>query len=261
VPIPDPFDKCNSPDFEYLFIGKVYPERAQLTFRRHVKVQWLPGHIPLVGEISVILNQVAVVVRTDRNWDIYDLRNAVMTIVEIDLTIVGYVRGFAYELEITRVRNSAQEVDFVYGIGVPIISPESREIDPEKLARQVRKMLDGASSLYLTRCLADLRSAIVRASDTAFYCYRAIESLRRHHASMHELTHASDSAQWEAFREFCDLDEAEIRSLQKSADPLRHANYFEASLGSRAPFFQFTWQIVDRYIGAVSNSEVAANTN
>jgi len=88
----------------YLFEGIVHPERAQITLQlppfgfRHIT-----SGTEAVAYVSIVLNQIALWVETASEWDILDLRNVAKGTLQNELAIVGYLKGYAYEVEIRRV--------------------------------------------------------------------------------------------------------------------------------------------------------------
>src|ERR1700743_3706066 len=105
----------------YLFYGKVLPERAQISLNFSLDFSHISSGNTGRAEVRIILNQVSVVVHVKEKWDIFDLRNLVKNIVQSNLAMVGYLKGLAYDLEITRVLNPACGVDYVFGIDIPCI--------------------------------------------------------------------------------------------------------------------------------------------
>ena len=185
---------------KYLFSGTIRPERAALSITFTVGVSLLGSGIPCTVRVSIVLNQLAVWVETDRAWDIFDLRNMVKTIVMDYMAMLGYLKGRVYDIEIDRVLNPEQGVDYVFGIGIPCLETRGASLDPELAVKVLAHKAIGPNGVYLTRCFNDLVSAMKHADDTGFYCYRAIESLRKHCASFHGLLDKSDNEQWMKFR-------------------------------------------------------------
>src|SRR2546428_13699499 len=87
----------------YLFSGAVLPERAQLSLSFSLEFSHVTSGITGVAKVSIVLNQVAVWVESEHDWDILDLRNVVKNIVQTHLAMVGYLKGYAYDFEVTRV--------------------------------------------------------------------------------------------------------------------------------------------------------------
>lgn len=164
----------------YTFTGVVLPERAQLSFNTKLEFSHISTKKTGKAEVSIILNQILVIVETDQKWDIFDLRNVVKTILQNHLALLGYLKGYAYDFEITRVFNPSNKVDYVYGFDIPIIEKRSNSRNLDKKLSDLLKKIAGPSGIYLNRCFNDLVSSMKHADDTGFYCYRAIESLRNH---------------------------------------------------------------------------------
>ena len=201
-----------------------------------------------VARISVLLNQVAVWIETDHAWDIFDLRNVVKNLVQNYLDMVGYLKGHAYDFEVTRVLSRSRGIDHVFGIEIPCLAERGKPIDlSTELARLCEKTT-GPNGLFLNRCFSDLASAMKHADDTGFYCYRAIESLRHHCAATNDLSDEDKSAQWAKFREMAACDEPTLLAIKSAADPLRHGKVVGITSAERAALFMQTWKIVDRYL-------------
>ena len=113
----------------YLFQGVVLPERAQLSLQFGLRFVHLVSGIPAIAKVSIILNQVAVWVESDYDWNVSDLRNVVKNIVFHQLAIVGYLKGYAYDFEITRVVNQSRGIDLVFGIDIPCLAKRGEDID------------------------------------------------------------------------------------------------------------------------------------
>ena len=235
----------------YLFYGVVLPERAQLSLQFSVAFTHLASGVNANAKISVILNQVVVWVDSDHAWDVHDLRNVVLNIVQSNLAMVGYLRGFAYDCEITRVVNRTRGIDYVFGIDVPCLADRVKPAGLTEALLKLRDKTNGVNGLYLQRCFIDLTLAIKHADDTGFYCYRAIESLRHHCAAVNNLATEDKSTQWERFRAIAGCDEQALRKIKAAADPVRHGDVATETIVDRATIFKITWDVVDGYVNAV----------
>jgi hypothetical protein len=180
-----------------------------------------------------------------------DLRNTVTYIVQGHLALVGYLKGFVYDLEITRVVNPGRGVNHVYGIDIPCIAERNKSLDLEASFLKLRDKMTGPHGVFVHRCLNDLMSAMRNAEDTGFYCYRAIESLRHHCTALYGLSNTKKE-QWKKLQEVSGCDEATFRAIKIAADPLRHGEPSGATDAERATLFARTWNIVDGYL----NTEV-----
>jgi hypothetical protein len=236
----------------YLFHGVVLPERAPLWLGVALEFTHVGSGFTGEAKVSIVLNQVAVWVESEHDWDIFDLRNVVKNLVQGELAMVGYLKGYAYEFEITRVLHRSRGIDYVFGIDVPCIAARGESVDlPEALSR-LRAKENGPNGVFLRRCFADLASAMRDADDTGFYCYRAIESLRHHCAAVHLLSASDKVGQWEKFREVAGCGEETLRSIKAAADPLRHGVASAVSSEERQKLLTSTWDVVDGYLRGVS---------
>ncbi|WP_328515486.1 hypothetical protein [Ralstonia pseudosolanacearum] len=195
-----------------------------------------------------MLNQVAVWVDTDDDWDIFDLRNIVSNIVQNHLGMLGFLLGRAYDFSVTRVLSQSRNVDYVFGIDVPGISDDAETMDVQQALNELSAKAIGTNGIYLNRCFGDLVAAIKHADDTAFYCYRAIESLRHHFAATHELASESKVVQWSKFREAAGCEHAAIMAIKTASDGLRHGDPTSVVGHDRAELLRDTWGIVRSYI-------------
>jgi hypothetical protein len=239
----------------YIFQGRVLPERAQLSFDREIKFLHYSSHMHNNAKISVILNQVIIWIDSEEEWDIFDLRNIVIYLVQSQLNIIGFLKGYYYEFEVTRVINSNKEIDYVFGIDIPCISERNNDIDFDQELKKLFIKTNGLDGMFISRCLSDLSSAMKNAEDTGFYCYRAIESLRHHCTKAYSLPLNDKSIQWEKFREVSRCDRANIDVIKKAADPLRHGEFGSATAEDRKNLFLKTWNIVESYLANITINE------
>lgn len=236
----------------YLFYGTVLPERAQLTLQISLGFTHELSGISGSAKISVVLNQLSVWVESEHEWEIFDLRNLVSDIVQNQLAMIGFLKGYAYDFELTRVLNRSRGIDYVFGIDIPCLAERKHSVD---LNEAIQKLFDktvGTNGIFLNRCFNDLISSMKHADDTGFYCYRAIESLRHHCAAKHGMSIASKGTQWEKFRELSGSTEETLRAIKNAADPLRHGGVTRVSAEERVQLFTKTWEVVEGYLNGLT---------
>jgi hypothetical protein len=232
----------------YVFFGVVLPERAQISLGFGLTLSHVTTGKICTAKVSIRLNQVVVWVESEHEWDIYDLRNIVKNLLQTNLAMVGYLKGYAYDVDVTRVICQSRHVDQVFGIDIPCISERNKSLD---LQVELNKLLDknnGQNVVFLHRCFNDLVSSMKDADDTGFYCYRAIESLRHHCAATHGLSSDTKSKQWEKFREVAACDEQALDAIKSAAVAVRHGEVVKISSSDRSTLFTKTWDIVDGYL-------------
>jgi hypothetical protein len=204
-------------------------------------------------KVSVILNQLAVTVEIDIEWDVFDLRNMIASIIHHDLAILSFYTGYAYGFELTRVINRSLGVDQVFGIEIPAIENRQKAKSAEVRFSEIKSKTSGINGVYLNRCFSDLASAMKYHDDSPFYCYRAIESLRNHCAAQNGLLDSDDGTQWQKFREVSGRSREEIERYKKEyADQQRHGKPGKLMNDQdRAEMFLLTWDIVDAYLDSI----------
>lgn len=235
---------------QYTLIGVVRPERAPLT-------DFLEGRFGIDDDnlseirISILLNQVVVVVETEHPWDEFTLRNGIVSLLEAELAIVGFVTGIAYDLEITRVIQPDLELDRVFGVEEPCIVKRNEGQSLKDRIPMLRRCTEGPDGILIQRALVDLMMATRRSVDTGFYCYRAIEALQKHAAQQGQVG-PSEKARWENFRSTGGLDRDDIQFIKDRADPVRHGGYVGLSAAERSQVLIKSWDIVESYLEVVS---------
>ena len=233
----------------YFFQGIVLPERAPLSLPESViSFSHITSGVPGMAKVSIVLNQVAVYIESDHEWDIWTLRNVVKCLVEDQLNMVGYIKVYAWDLEITRVLNQSRRIDYVFGIDIPCLAERRKDLDLKAELIKLRDKTSGPNGVSLRGCFSDLASAMKHADDTGFYCYRAIECLRHHCAAIHGLSSSPKSTQWKKLREVAACDESTLRAIQKAAEPLRHGEPSGITSDDRVALFTKTWDVVDGYL-------------
>jgi len=235
----------------YLFYGIVLPERALLTLKlAPFHFSHLASGVTGQAKVSIELNQVAVWVESEHNWDIFDLRNLVKTLVQNELAIIGYLKGYAYDLQITRLLNQSRGIDYVFGIDIPCLAHRGISVDLNEALSKLKGKTLGPNGVFLFRCFNDLVSSMKHADDTGFYCYRAIESLRHHCAALHGLSTTEKPAQWEKFREVSGCDEQTLDAIKTAAVALRHGEVSSITSSDREKLFTSTWDVVEKYLNS-----------
>jgi hypothetical protein len=97
----------------YLLYGVVLPERAQISLICELEFSHLGTDAVGNVRLSIVLNQVVIWIESAHEWDIFTLHNVAKNIVQNQLAIVGFLKGFAYHCEITRVLNKGRGIDYV----------------------------------------------------------------------------------------------------------------------------------------------------
>jgi hypothetical protein len=108
---------------------------------------------------------------------------------------------------------------------------------------------------HLRHALADVRQALVLDDDCAFYCYRAIESLRQNYVEGDHDDRNVRDASWEALRNALNVTRTEIDEIREAAMPRRHGGHLDLDYAKRVEMVITTRKLVGRYVDTLPEPE------
>ncbi len=157
----------------------------------------------------------------------------------------GYVSGFVYYIDIESVSQDHRGPT-QFGLGAQEIA-DDRPLRPVQDLAQYATVL--AKEPALPRVLGELRNSIMFPNDTAFHCYRALETIRGHFDRRLGLGHSDDRARaWVEMRGALLFKRSYIQETQDFAEAQRHGNRKGMTGERRVEMMRRTWNIVDRFI-------------
>ena len=225
------------------FSGLVLPERAPLSVSGvHASIVGPDGAAHALIALNIWANQISATVDSEET-DVLTLRNLVRAEAEFVTSLAGFLLGFGYDVEITKAFNEDLSQNQVFGIDVAVLTARAQGRDLSTVINAVLPLCYGADAIFLRRCLTDLSLAMKRLDDTAFYCFRAIESLKQSFGS-----HLTEREQWSALAAAVESTKAEMEPLRARAFPARHGPAQPLSDAERQELFIYTWRVVERYI-------------
>ena len=231
----------------YIIKGIVHPERAQISLG---PIDFEIFH-PVTSQsaktnINIALNQDTVIVWADVEWDIFDIRNVAKQLVADQLAMVGYIKGYAYEVEIRQILNTEKQIDYVYGIDMPCIGERNNGKDLNTEVLKIMSHWSGENGIFFRHCLNDLIMAMKHPDDSAFYCFRALESLK--HICRVRFNIDSESEQWKKMSEITGTCKSDIDLIREKAFPARHGDVVGITDEEITSMFLKTWDIVDAFL-------------
>jgi hypothetical protein len=226
-----------------LFSGVVLPERASISVSNvHSQIVDAAGKPYAMITLNIYANQVTVAVDSDES-DLYTLRNIVRSEAEFVTSVAGFLLGHGYDVEITKAFDPQLSATQVFGVDIPVVSHRAQGRDIAALVNAIFPLCYGRDAVFLRRCLSDLTASLKRLDDTAFYCYRALESLRQSFG-----TGLSDGEQWKAMAQALGSSKEDMEPLQRAAFPARHGAAKLLTDDERGKLYTYTWDIVEKYI-------------
>jgi len=225
------------------FSGKVIPERAPLSVSE-VSSQFVgaDGTVYATLRLNIWQNQITVAVESEEA-DLFTLRNLVRSEAEFVTSVAGFLLGHGYDIEITKAFGESLVPTQVFGIDIPVLAERAKGKDIGGRVNSIFPLCFGEDAVFLRRCLNDLSFAIKRLDDTAFYCFRALESLRQSFGP-----NLSEADQWRAMSQAVGSTRDDMEPLRKHAFPARHGIPIPLTDEERQRLFLYTWGIVERYI-------------
>jgi len=244
---------------DYIIIGKILPERASISI-----VLPVMDFSPIVckesinrAKLNILNNQVYILYSTDNNeLKLHDIRNIAKQLIADKLSMIGYLLGYAYEIDLTRIISIEKNIDYVFGIDIPCIAERSKDLTPEGFNAEFIRVTSiigkqESYSIYIYRCLNDLKHAMVNPDDTGFYCYRAIESIKQFCRYKYGIEIERD--QWTKLSELTGYNSSKVQFIKEKADPVRHGDLSVITDEDRVKIFKDTWDIVDCFFQGIEN--------
>jgi hypothetical protein len=196
----------------YTAVGVVTPERAEVSFSYELSSPDSTWYAVVSAEAS----QLSVVF--DRP-DVMDLVHAYQLASEYAVLAVcshGFSLGSGYGYEIRQVIG-ADGVPHVFGVRPVDQEGNTLGFDHESDS-YMRALRLAVIDPHFARALRDYTQAIPDFIDCAFYCYRAVESLK---ATFSE----EGPNQWASMRTSLSITRDVIDRVKKFADPIRHGDW------------------------------------
>jgi hypothetical protein len=118
-----------------------------------------------------------------------------------------------------------------------------------------------ASNSFARHALADLRAALEYPDDTAFYAYRAIETVRQSFLAGDTDTDASRKKSWQALRDTLNVDRESLDQARALATPRRHgeAGTLWLSEVQRLQVLTLARVVVRSFIAQLSTADAVAS--
>lgn len=232
-------------------VGNVHPVSGGWHLERPVEVdfsgeKWL---------ISIHQSQVHVVVDGPEPTDVETFRNDIRNVAQGCVDALGYHLAVPLRVELSSM--------ILGGIRIALIEPgwsALRDEDTDRglvvLEEKLSPFTIGSLTTPSVRlALADLRDAIDRPDDTAFYCYRAVESVRQWFLGESSDHGAAKEESWEKMRGELGIGRKSLMPLKELADSRRHGGSRTPSEEERLEALRIARLLVARFIEYVASSE------
>jgi len=235
---------------QYILKGIVHPERATLTLEKPIKpievIHYSSGK-KLDIELNILCNQITIWIETTDEWDIYDLRNVGRHFVLSFCSVLTFIHGYYYEIEIYQILCKEKQIDVVFGIDTPCISNRASIKSLKNNFKNILNVTSDETGVFFVRCFKDLNLALKDSEDTAFYCFRAIECLRQYCKYKYKIK--DKDGQWKKVWEISNYSREYIKCIENGAGYIRHGDdLLKSDASDREDYLIKTWNVIENFI-------------
>ncbi len=199
------------------FCGRILPETPAFSLELpfHVIFEGLSG-IQIAMEVSLADSQIFALCLSNETH-LPTLRNYVTDQVQLFIDVVGFTRGFRFDVDIrSAVVNGGKFTSFSTIYPALAATVKDRPINDLELLPLCKE--DSA----LVLALGDLRNAMRSASDSGLFCYRAVESIMQ---SFKKPTDKDERKVWQKMNDALKIEYSFTNSKIKDfADARRHGS-------------------------------------
>ncbi len=236
---------------KYFITGKVVPERVNFSLSKisiDVIYESSTGKVPVKVSLSIQMSQVFMTIESsEKITDFFTLKNQLQTTLDLSLDIYGYLYGVGYGSEITSLISEDHQVYIIYGVDIPSLeNNKDRPLTYDQIINLFNVYNIHQNQLRLA--LLNFKLGIRYSADTGFYCYRAVEAIRK--------IFGEGSSGWEIMHSNLGTDRLWLIKLKKMhADEQRHGGSTFMSGEARTEMLANVQQIIDKALVYLQNKK------
>lgn len=230
---------------EFHVFGVVHPEwsAAELKFPKF----GLKGSVEGEAFISIHGAQVLLTVwATSVNLKDKELNSCFQGLLGHFVYALGFQLGYAYEVEVSAIviQADAGQASHTY-CGVeypPAAKPSEIRLPWEILFSAIRH----EKAIFLTRAMRDLASAVRTVGDSAFYCYRALESVRQFFGQTKGVGKEKKDV-WPIVWSELGVDSALSFKIRDAAEEVRHGGVGKVEIRDHERWIEYACLVVTEF--------------
>lgn len=237
-------EECSATNDEFIFFGKIHPERAHLSFAAVVKLDIDGRRIPM--EIRVFENQLtATVDGCGFGWDVDALASTIKRCVHAAILPHDFFFGMSRNVELVRIVNTSRNYDWTLGADVAGMFERYDAASANEFADAASSLSNGPSGELVAKSMRMFTLAMRSDEDVGALCWLAVDSLRRRHAEKNGLEKESEEAQWASFAEYAGCGMNAVADLLVAAAPKKSPPCAD----ERKSILLLAASVVEGYIG------------
>lgn len=252
--------------YKYIFTGVVHPKRVSFGVNVKFGLQIKRPEFGIDGVFGIEFKDSDFTAEYATNVDhtkgenanLETLRNYIEEAIRLVVDIYCYIKSYSYDVEIIKVECSELEVNHVFDVqGEKNINKDKKQTDNEftnlVMFFAMRPDLD-----FLRHALVDFRRSIKYPAETATFCFRAIETIRRFYFEDMNIQDEKKRREkgWEELRTVLNLDREFFKNIEHFAKPNRHGEYLVITYKERERIMNKTRQVIDVFIKHVNEKQV-----
>lgn len=236
-----------------IFFGTVHPSGDGLSYDEPIQVDYGDD-----GWIQIVIHHghfQALVTMPDVQDDPQSFLNHLTSVVQGSLDALGFHLGLGVTVEIDggfiAPNTSVLTMRHRWPEAVGRSWGDPLRVEAETLGPFIRAAVEAPLVRF---ALADVRLALRNAEDTAFYAYRACESIRQWFQAV-EPTTENRSVGWRRLRETLHIEEADLLVLAELAKARRHGDGATISESDRLKCIAIAREVVARFVSHLGESD------
>lgn len=202
-------------------------------------------------QVTVRFSQFHVMLESPSVQDFATFSNEVVSIVQGFLDALGFHLATALRAELTSLVIGGSVLVIRepgwQALGGPSAHP--LYVDGPTLQPFVKAT---GSNVFVRHALADLRAALEYPEDTAFYAYRALESIRQWFVGADADSGAARKRSWQELRDVLLVDQEALNKLRDRATPRRHGEATTLTEADRTEALVLARSVLNRFVTLVS---------
>lgn len=252
--------------YKYTFKGIVHPKRVKFSVNAKFGLQIKRPEFGIDGVFGIefkdsdfVAEYTTVVDHTkSENANFETLRNYIEEAIRLIVDIYCYIKSYSYDVEIIKVECAELKINYIFDVqGEKNIIKDQKQTDEGFTSLMMffamRSDLD-----FLRHALTDFRRSIKYPAETAAFCFRAIETIRRFYFEDMEIKDENKRREkgWRELRTTLNFDREFFEDIEKFALPNRHGEYPIITYEKREVIMNKTRQVMDAFIKHVNEKRI-----
>lgn len=239
---------------KYYVTGRVMPERTAVSFPRMKFVHDEDG----IADVSCDSSQLSILIDSPKLAGHLDAKLSAQQAAGIIINALGFSLGCGYTVEISEV-TSEDGNSVVFGVAPSTVNGISHLAFDKEHNVFIRSLHLSSTNIFFRFAVRDYLRALIDEIDCAYYCYRAIESIKS------GFEYETSLNGWILMHEKLGTNAIDIKTKIKDfADPTRHGNWIKikaTNVDKRWEILTYTKDLLDKYLTYCESTAISIPLN